>query len=99
MNTIEISHYPDRPESYRLTHRIGAALVRYDGAKYGPLLDTAAIVQQRRLGFEVTVMTRDLGWSFGGEVGHEPGRLRHESRRSVRRSPVFGYQAALKCFR
>jgi hypothetical protein len=74
INTIEITHYPDRPESYRLTHRIGAALVRYDGAKYGPLLDTAAIVQQRRLGFEVTVMTRDLGWSYGGQMdGTSPG--------------------------
>jgi Gp37 protein len=74
INTIEIAHYPDRPESYRLTHRIGAALVRYDGAKYGPLLDTAAIVQQRRLGFEITVMTRDLGWSFGGQMdGTSPG--------------------------
>jgi hypothetical protein len=74
INTIEISHYPDRPESYRLTHRIGAALVRYDGAKYGPLLDTAAIVQQRRLGFQVIVMTRDLGWSYGGQTdGTSPG--------------------------
>src|SRR5215469_17033082 len=67
-------HYPDRPESYRLTHRIGAALVRYEGAKYGPLADTSAIVQERRLAFEITVMMRDLGWNFGGEVGNtSPG--------------------------
>jgi Gp37 protein len=77
INTIEIIHYPDRPESYRLTHRIGAALVRYDGAKYGPLLDTAAIVQQRRLGFEITVMTRDLGLELRRSGGrYQPGGLR-----------------------
>jgi len=74
IDAIEIMHYPDRPESYRLTHRIGAALVRYEGAKYGPLSDTAAIVQERRLAFEITVMMRDLGWNFGGEVGNtSPG--------------------------
>lgn len=74
IDAIEILHYPDRPESYRLMHRIGAALVRYEGAKYGSLSDTTAIVQERRLAFEITVMMRDLGWNFGGEVGNtSPG--------------------------
>jgi hypothetical protein len=66
---IEIAHYPDRPESYRLTHRVGAALVQYLGAKYGAMLDTAAIIQERTMEFGVTVMVRDLGWSYGGEPG------------------------------
>jgi hypothetical protein len=71
---IEIAHYPDRPESYRMTHRVGAALVMYKGAQYGDQLDTAAIIQQRRLEFEVTVMMRDLGWSYGGGAdGPSPG--------------------------
>ena len=65
---IEIAHFPDQPEAYRMTHRIGAALVRYEGAEYGKLIDSAAIVQERRLKFEVTVMMRDLGWNFGGEA-------------------------------
>jgi hypothetical protein len=74
IGTIEIAHYPDRPETYRMTHRFGAALVRYAGAKYGPLIDSAAVVQQRRLSFEITLMMRDLGWSFGGEAdGTSPG--------------------------
>jgi Gp37 protein len=63
---IEVAHYPDNPESYRMTHRVGAALVMYKGAQYGAQLDTAAIIQERRLEFEVTVMMRDLGWSYGG---------------------------------
>jgi len=71
---IEIAHFPDQPEAYRMTHRIGAALVRYEGAEYGKLIDSAAIVQERRLKFEVTVMMRDLGWNFGGEAsGGTPG--------------------------
>ncbi|HLW69378.1 MAG TPA: Gp37 family protein [Candidatus Binataceae bacterium] len=69
INSIEIAHYPDRPESYRLTHRVGAALVRYDGAAYGDLIDTAAVVQKRTLRFAVRLMMRDLGWSYGGDAG------------------------------
>jgi len=69
IGTIEIAHFPDKPEAYRMTHRIGAALVRYEGAEYGRLIDTAAIVQERTLKFEVTVMMRDLGWTLGGAAG------------------------------
>src|SRR5271170_6631113 len=74
INLIEIAHYPDRPETWRMTHRVGAALVMYKGAKYGEQLDTAAIVQERKLEFEISVMVRDLGWAVGGEAsGPSPG--------------------------
>jgi hypothetical protein len=74
IKVIEIAHFPDKPETYRMTHRIGAALVRYEGAEYGDLLDTAAIVQERTLKFDITVMMRDLGWSVGGPTsGPSPG--------------------------
>ena len=74
INSIEIAHYPDRPETWRLTHRVGAALVMYKGAQYGELLDTAAIIQERKLEFEIAVMMRDLGWAVGGDPsGPSPG--------------------------
>lgn len=72
--SIEIAHYPDNPESWRLTHRVGAALVMYKGAQYGGLLDTAAIIQERKLEFEIAIMMRDLGWAVGGDAsGTSPG--------------------------
>jgi Gp37 protein len=74
INSIEIAHYPDRPETWRMTHRIGTALVIYKGAQYGDLLDTSAIIQERKLEFEVSVMMRDLGWAVGGDAsGPSPG--------------------------
>ena len=74
INTVEVVHFPDAPRAYRLTHRIGAALVRYEGADYGPLHDTEAIVQERTLRFEVALVIRDLGWNYGGEAdGTSPG--------------------------
>jgi hypothetical protein len=69
VTSIEIVHFPDNPENYRLTHRIGAALIVYRGSEYGPLEDTAAIIQERRMMFDVTVLVRDLGWSVGGPPG------------------------------
>ena len=74
IGSIEIAHYPDRPETWRMTHRVGAALVMYKGAQYGELLDTAAIIQERKLEFEISVMMRDLGWAVGGDAsGPSPG--------------------------
>jgi Gp37 protein len=74
IGTVEIAHFPDKPSAYRLTHRIGAALVVYRGATYGEQIDTAAIAQVRTLKFDVTLVMRDLGWSFGGEAsGTSPG--------------------------
>lgn len=74
ISTIEIVQFPDKPSAYRLTHRIGAALVAWRGATYGALDDAAAIVQVRRLEFEIALVVRDLGWSFGADPsGPSPG--------------------------
>ena len=74
VTAIEVAQFPDKPAAYRLTHRIGAALVAWRGATYGALIDTAAVVQARRLEFEITLLVRDLGWSFGGDPsGPNPG--------------------------
>jgi Gp37 protein len=74
IGAIEIAHYPDRPETWRMTHRVGAALVMYKGAHYGDLLDTAATIQERKLEFEISIMMRDLGWAVGGDAaGPSPG--------------------------
>jgi hypothetical protein len=74
VSAIEIVHYPDRPEAYRMTHRVGAALVSYLGSTYGPLVDTGSIVQDRKLEFEVRLIARDLGWAYGGPAdGLNPG--------------------------
>ncbi len=74
ISSIEITHYPDSPETWRMTHRVGAALVMYKGAQYGELLDTVAVIQERKLEFEIAVMMRDLGWAVGGDAsGPSPG--------------------------
>ena len=74
ISSVEVAHFPDRPEAYRLTSRAGAALVRYEGGEYGPLIDATAIVQERTFKFAVMVMVRDLGWGMGvAPDGATPG--------------------------
>jgi hypothetical protein len=74
ISVVEIVHFPDRPEAYRLTHRIGAALVSFRGSSYGELIDSAVVAQARTLEFEVRLMARDLGWAYGAmSTGINPG--------------------------
>lgn len=74
IGSVEVAHYPDRPESYRLTHRVGAALVVFRGSEYGKPLASDEIVQKRTLRFEVDLVMRDLGWGYGGDLsGGAPG--------------------------
>ena len=64
---IEVTHFPDRPEAYELRHRIGTAMVIYQGGDYGPILDIGHVAQERTVEFAVGLRIRDLGWAFGGQ--------------------------------
>lgn len=72
---LSVELYPDEPESYRLDHPVGALLVRYAGSKYGPLMDTNIVVQERRLGLEVTLVMRSLHGKDGITEALEQVRL------------------------
>lgn len=92
LGIIEVAQFPDKPSAYRLTHRIGAALVAWRGATYGPIADTAAVVQTRRLEFEITLILRGLGWGFATDPsGQSPGA--YALLESVR-SSLTGFQIA-----
>src|SRR5208282_6068971 len=71
---MRLEHFPDRPDAFRLANAMGAVLVRYHGTTYGPNLDTFAVVQEKKLTFEIAVIARDLGWAYGGPAsGTAPG--------------------------
>lgn len=77
-NMVEVAHFPDRPESYRLTHRVGAAHVVYMGSRYGKAEGVPEIIdfvaQAREMEFLVRIIMRDLGWAYGGQpAGPSPG--------------------------
>jgi hypothetical protein len=73
--SVAIEHYPEHAtEKYRLTHRVGAVLVRWDLSDYGSVIDTEDVVQERTVGWFFAIVMRDLGWSYGGQPsGPSPG--------------------------
>ncbi len=65
MPAILVQPYPDNPEIWEPTHPVGALLVRYSDGEYSPPLDTAVVVQERELMWEVTLAL----WSLRGKAG------------------------------
>ena len=92
---IEVIHFPDKPESYEMRHRIGVAMVIYMGSVFGPIIDTGHVVQERTMEFAVGLRIRDLGWSYGGPPsGPSPGA--YQIIEAVRLA-LLGYQPNRGC--
>lgn len=64
-DAVAVESFPDDPDAYRLDHPVGALLVRYHGAKYGQLLDTELVVQERTMVVEVMLVFRSLQGNAG----------------------------------
>jgi hypothetical protein len=62
---LTVEAYPDDSDNYVFSAPVGAALVRYHGSKYGPSLDTAAVIQERHMAVEITVICRSLNGQYG----------------------------------
>jgi hypothetical protein len=61
-----IELFPDKAESYKLTHQRGAFLIAYRGSEYGTVEDTGDIVQGRQLSVDIVIETRQLAGAGDG---------------------------------
>ncbi|KVN76034.1 hypothetical protein WL05_01825 [Burkholderia ubonensis] len=62
---LAAEYFPERPDDYRLNHAVGALLVSYPGSQYDATVDTAVVVQPRRVKFAVAVVLRQLNGRGG----------------------------------
>lgn len=62
---VATEYFPEKPETYRLNHPVGALLLSYAGSVYGKQLDTTAVIQPRVLTLSVTVILRQLNGRAG----------------------------------
>ncbi len=69
MPGIRVEAFPEKPEEYTLKHARGAVLVGYGRSAYGKPEALGAIVQERRLEFDITILARDLR-EHGGAYGY-----------------------------
>ncbi|MDI1471926.1 hypothetical protein THER_1648 [Thermodesulfovibrio sp. N1] len=57
---LEITGFPEKPKEYRLLHPKGALLVSYAGSTFSEPQSVNAIVQERKMEFDITVAMRHL---------------------------------------
>jgi hypothetical protein len=57
---LEVIPFPDKPETYHFVHDLGAVLVRYHGATFGPQLPVDAIVQEQTANWYLMIYSRNL---------------------------------------
>lgn len=57
---LYIDSFPDKPQEYTFTHPKGAVLVHYQGGSYGNISSFDAVVQQKKMEFSLTLITRNL---------------------------------------
>lgn len=57
---LEVDVFPDDPSKYRLRHRKGAALVAFEGSRYGRSEDLGDLVQDREIRWQISVIARSL---------------------------------------
>ncbi|MBF0481271.1 MAG: hypothetical protein HQK81_06145 [Desulfovibrionaceae bacterium] len=62
---LDVKPFPDKAAEFRLTHAAGALLVHYRHGKYSQPQVTAAIVQKRRMEFEISIYVRSLRSHLG----------------------------------
>ena len=62
---LHIEGFPEKPSEFRLTHPKGAILVHYQGGSYSDTKGLGYIVQDKKLEFSVTVVTRNLRSHIG----------------------------------
>ena len=60
ISDLHIEGFPEKPSEFRLTHPIGAILVHYQGGSYSDSKSIGCIVQDKKLEFSITVVTRNL---------------------------------------
>lgn len=65
---LHVEGFPDKPSEFRLTHPKGAILVHYQGANYSQSESLGYIVQDKKLEFSITIITRDLRSCHGAYV-------------------------------
>jgi len=57
---LHIEGFPEKPSEFRLTHPKGAILVHYQGGNYSESKSLGYMVQDKKLEFSITVITKNL---------------------------------------
>jgi Gp37 protein len=68
LSQVGIDNFPDKPEGYRLTHRVGEILVAFAEGVYDPIegpQSVDVVSAQHHLSWDFHLAVRALGWDYG----------------------------------
>ena len=65
LTDLLIESFPEKPQEFIFTHPKGAILVHYQGGSYGNIQSTDIIVQNKKMEFALTIVTRNLKTNSG----------------------------------
>ena len=65
---LHIQGFPEKPSEFRLTHPKGAILVHYQGGNYSESKSLGCLIQDKKLEFSVTVVTKNLRSNEGAYI-------------------------------
>ncbi len=60
-----IESFPEKPQEFVFTHPKSAILIHYQGGNYGNLQSLNVIVQNKKMEFALTIITRNLRTNSG----------------------------------
>jgi Gp37 protein len=72
---ISVEPFPDSPDSYRMTHQVGAVLVAYGGGTYGQPRALDVVVTDRVQQWHIHVVARSLAGHQGAYRWLEAARM------------------------
>ncbi|HGA9033445.1 TPA: Gp37 family protein [Salmonella enterica subsp. enterica serovar Java] len=62
---LHVTYFPDSPDTFTLTHPVGAVLLSYSRSTYGTSESTGAVIQPQTMRFIATVVLRQLNGRDG----------------------------------
>lgn len=62
---LHVAAFPDRPDTFKMHHPAGAVLVAYGREVYGKPRDLSLVVQERRIEWDISILTRNLRTHVG----------------------------------
>ena len=65
LTDLLIESFPEKPQEFVFTHPKGAILIHYQGGSYGNNQSLDVIVQNKKMEFALTIVTRNLKTNSG----------------------------------
>lgn len=65
LDKLHVASFPDKPDAFKMSHPNGAVLVAYGREVYSKPRDLSLVVQERKIEWDISILTRNLRTHVG----------------------------------